>query len=149
MKKKLNVAIIGAGFMGKAHSNAWLQLGKFFNIDFEIVLKVVAGRNEEKIQEFADRWGFEEITTDWRTLLKRDDIDVIDILTPTYEHKEMAIAAMKAGKHVICEKPCALSYEEAKEMSDVEKESNVVTYLNHNYRKVPAIMLAKKMIEEG
>ncbi len=149
MKEKLNIAIIGAGFMGRAHSNAWSKLGKFFDIDYEIVLKAVAGRNEKKIKAFADQWGFEEITTDWRTLLTRDDIDVIDILTPTYEHKEMAIEAMKAGKHVICEKPCALSYEEAKEMAEVEKECGKVTYLNHNYRRVPAVMLAKKMIEEG
>lgn len=149
MKKKLNIAIIGAGFMGRAHSNAWSQLGKFFDIDYEIVLKAAAGRNEKKMREFADRWGFEEITTDWKSLLTREDIDVIDILTPTYEHKEMAVAAMKAGKHVICEKPCALTYEEAKEMADVEQESHVITYLNHNYRKVPAVMLAKRMIQEG
>ncbi len=149
MKKKLNVAIIGAGFMGRAHSNAWSQLGKFFDIDEEIVLKVVAGRNEEKLRAFADRWGFEEITTDWHTLLDRKDIDIIDILTPTYEHKEMAIAAMQAGKHVICEKPCALDYAEAKEMAEAEARADVVTYLNHNYRRVPAIQLAKKMIEDG
>lgn len=149
MKEKLNIAIIGAGFMGRAHSNAWSQLGKFFDIDYEIVLKAAAGRNQKKIQEFADKWGYEETTTDWRTLLTREDIDVIDILTPTYEHKEMAIAAMKAGKHVICEKPCALNYKEALEMAEAEKEARGVTYLNHNYRKVPAVMLAKKMIQEG
>jgi predicted dehydrogenase len=149
MKKTLNVAIIGAGFMGRAHSNAWSQLGKFFDIDYKIVLKVVAGRNEEKLRAFADQWGFEEITTDWHSLLARKDIDVIDILTPTYEHKEMAIAALKAGKHVICEKPCALNYAEAKEMADAEKKASAVTYLNHNYRRVPAVALAKKMIEDG
>ncbi|MFA9465083.1 MAG: Gfo/Idh/MocA family protein [Velocimicrobium sp.] len=149
MKKKLNIAIIGSGFMGRAHSNGWRQLNKFFAVDYEIVLKVVADCNKEKLEAFAEQWGYEEICTDWHELLERDDIDVIDILTPTYEHKEMAIAAMKAGKHVICEKPCAISYEDAAQMAKVQEECNVVTYLNHNYRKVPAIMLAKRMIDEG
>ncbi|MCI8993096.1 MAG: Gfo/Idh/MocA family oxidoreductase [Eubacterium sp.] len=149
MKKKLNIAIIGVGFMGRAHSNAWSQLAKFFDIDYDIVLKAVAGRSEEKVKAFSEKWGYEEYTTDWHTLLDRDDIDVIDILTPTAEHKEMAIAAMKAGKHVICEKPCALMYQDAEEMAKTAKETGVVTYLNHNYRRVPAVTYAKQMIDEG
>ncbi len=149
MKKKLNVAIIGMGFMGRAHSNGWSQLNKFFDTDFEICLKAVAGNSETRLKAFAEKWGYEEYTTDWRTLLDREDIDVIDILTPTYLHKEMAVAAIKAGKHVICEKPCALSWQDCHEMAEEAKKAGVVTYLNHNYRRVPAVMLAKQMIEEG
>ncbi len=149
MKKTLNVAIIGMGFMGRAHSNAWSQLNKFFDTDFEICLKAVAGNSEERLKVFAKKWGYEEYTTDWRTLIDREDIDVIDILTPTYLHKEMAVAAMKAGKHVICEKPCAVTWQDCKEMADVARETGVVTYLNHNYRRAPAVALAKQMIEEG
>ncbi|MBQ7573279.1 MAG: Gfo/Idh/MocA family oxidoreductase [Clostridia bacterium] len=147
--KKLNVAIIGTGFMGRAHSNAWSQLGKFFSIPFEICLKCVAGRDENKTREFAKRWGYEEYTTDWHTLLGRYDVDIICILTPAAEHKEMAIAAMRAGKHVVCEKPCALTWQECEEMAQEARKAGVVTYLNHNYRRVPAVALAKKMIEEG
>ena len=149
MKKTLNVAIIGMGFMGRAHSNAWNQLNKFFDVDYKICLKVVADSNGEHLAEFAEKWGFEEYTTDWHTLIERDDIDVIDIMTPTFLHKEMAIAAMKAGKHVLCEKPCALSSKDCREMAEVAREMGVVTYLNHNYRRVPAVALAKQMIEEG
>ncbi|WP_312433007.1 Gfo/Idh/MocA family protein [Lacrimispora sp.] len=147
--KKLNIAIIGTGFMGRAHSNGWSQLPKFFSVDYEIVLKAVAGRDEEKVKAFAEKWGYEEYTTDWRSLLERKDIDVIDILTPTIEHKDMAIAAIKAGKHVVCEKPCALTYKDAVEMAEAAEKAGVVTYLNHNYRKVPAIAFAKQMIENG
>lgn len=149
MKKTLNVAIIGMGFMGRAHSNAWSQLNKFFDTDYDICLKAVAGNSETRLKAFAEKWGYEEYTTDWRTLIDRKDIDVIDILTPTYLHKEMAVAAIKAGKHVICEKPCALTWQECQEMAQAAEEAGVVTYLNHNYRRVPAVSLAKKMIEEG
>lgn len=149
MKKKLNIGLIGMGFMGKAHSNAWNQLNKFFDVDYEICLKAIADSNGTHLEEFAQRWGFESFTTDWHTLIERDDIDVIDIVTPTFLHKEMAIAAMKAGKHVLCEKPCALSSKDCHEMAEVAKEMGVVTYLNHNYRRVPAVTYAKKMIEEG
>lgn len=149
MKKTLNIAIIGMGFMGRAHSNAWSQLNKFFDTEYEICLKAVAGKNEERTRQFAERWGYESYTTDWHTLLDREDIDVIDILTPTYLHKEMAVAAMKAGKHVICEKPCSLTWEECHEMAETAAKAGVVSYLNHNYRRVPAVALAKQMIEEG
>lgn len=149
MKKTLNIGVIGVGFMGRAHTNGWRQLPKFFDIDYDICLKVVAGRREEVTKAFAERWGYEEYTTDWHEVIERDDIDIIDILTPTYIHKEIAVAAAKAGKHVICEKPCALTWQDCKEMADAAKEAGVVSYLNHNYRRVPAIQYAKKMIDEG
>ncbi len=146
---KLNIGIIGMGFMGRAHSNAWSQLNKFFDTDVEICLKAVAVRDRTRGEAFAKKWGYEDVETDWHALIARDDIDVVDILTPTNLHKEMAVEAMKAGKHVICEKPCALTWQECHEMAETARQTGVVTYLNHNYRRVPAVALAKQMIEEG
>ncbi|MEF9988576.1 MAG: Gfo/Idh/MocA family oxidoreductase, partial [Christensenella sp.] len=111
MKKKLNIALMGSGFMGKAHSNAWLLVNKFFDVDYEPVLKVNFGTDEELTREFAEKWGWEEISTNWQEVIARPDIDVIDIVTPTYIHKDMAVAAAKAGKAIFCEKPCAVTYD--------------------------------------
>lgn len=147
-KKKLNVAMIGGGFMGKAHSNAWRRVNEFFDADFQPVLKVIAG-NKTPLEDFASRWGYEEVTYDWRTVMQRDDIDIVDIGTPTFEHKEMVIAAAKAGKHIVCEKPFTLTYADAKEMLDAVEKAGVVHYLNHNYRRAPAVGYAKQLIEEG
>lgn len=147
-KKKMNVAMIGGGFMGKAHSNAWRRVNEFFDADFQPVLKVIAG-NKTPLEDFASRWGYEEVTYDWRTVIQRDDIDIVDIGTPTYEHKEMVIAAAKAGKHIVCEKPFTLTYADAKEMLDAVEKAGVVHYLNHNYRRAPSVGYAKQLIEEG
>jgi len=149
MKKKLNIAVLGSGFMGKAHSNAWLMVGKFFDVPFEPVLKVNFGTDMEATKDFADRWGYAEISSDWEEIVNRRDIDVVDIVTPTYIHKEMALAAAKAGKHIFCEKPCASTYAQAKAMADAVRNGGVVHYLNHNYRRVPAVAYAKEMIERG
>lgn len=148
MKKKINIALIGGGFMGKAHSNAWRKVASFFDPQYEPVLKVVVG-NKTDLTEFADRWGFEEVSYDWHSVVTRDDIDIVDIVTPTFEHKIMAIAAANAGKHVICEKPCALTSADAAEMAAAADKAGVVHYLNHNYRRVPAVCYAKQLIEEG
>ncbi len=148
MKKKLNIAMIGAGFMGKAHSNAWLRVAEFFDVPFQPVLKVVAG-SKTRIEDFAQNWGYEEVTYDWRSVLHRDDIDVIDIGTPPYLHKDMVIEASEAGKHIICEKPFALSYADAKQMLEAAEKAGVVHYLNHNYRRVPAVAYAKQLIDNG
>lgn len=147
--KKLNVGMIGYKFMGKAHSNAWKQAPHFFDVDVEPVLKVACGRHAEPLQEFADRWGWEEIETDWQNVVKRDDIDIIDIGVPTHLHHDIAVAAAKAGKHIFCEKPMALSYEQAKEMYEAAEENGINHYLNHNYRRCPAVQLAKKLIDDG
>lgn len=147
-KKKLNVAMIGGGFMGKAHSNAWLRVNEFFEADFQPVLKVIAG-NKSPMEEFAGRWGYEEVTYDWHTIMARDDIDIVDICAPTFEHKEMVLAAAKAGKHIVCEKPFTLTYNDAKEMLAAVEAAGVVHYLNHNYRRVPAVVYARQLIEEG
>ncbi len=148
MKKVLNVAMIGGGFMGKAHSNAWTKVNTFFDAPFKVNLKVVVG-NHTPLEDFAANWGYDEVSYDWREVVKRDDIDIIDIGTPTYMHKEMAIEAAKHGKHIVCEKPCGMNYGECVEMAKAAKEAGVVHYLNHNYRRVPAVALAKKMIDEG
>jgi len=149
MKKKLNIAVLGSGFMGKAHSNAWLMVGKFFDVPFEPVLKVNFGTEREATKEFADRWGYEDISSDWEEIVNRKEIDVIDIATPTYIHKDMALAAVGAGKHVFCEKPCAATYSQAKAMADAVRNTGIVHYLNHNYRRVPAVAFAKEMIDRG
>lgn len=147
--KTMNVAIIGTKFMGKAHSNAWLNAPHFFDMGIKPVLKVACGRNEAETRAFADNWGWEEISTDWQEVVKRDDIDIVDISVPTYLHHDIAIAAAENGKHIFCEKPFTFTVEEAREMVDAVEKAGVVNYLNHNYRRVPAVRLAKRLIDEG
>lgn len=147
-KKVLNVAMFGAGFMGKAHSNAWTKVCKFFDVDFEINLKVLVG-NKNPMEEFAAKWGYDEVSYDWRAVMERDDIDIVDIGTPTFMHKDMVLAALKSGKHVVCEKPFTLEYADALEMLEAAEKAGVLHYLNHNYRRVPAVALAKQLIDEG
>jgi len=149
MKPKLNVAIIGTKFMGKAHSNGWLAAPRFFDLPYEPVLKMVCARDTEAATEFAKIWGYESVESDWRKAVESPDIDVIAICTPTYLHKEMVIAAAKAGKHVFCEKPAALNHKEALEMAETADKAGVLHYLNHNYRRVPAVAFAKQLIDEG
>ncbi len=147
--KTVNVAIIGTKFMGKAHSNAWTSAPKFFETPLKPVLKVACGRDEKGTAEFARNWGWEEVETDWRKVVKRPDIDIIDICTPTYLHKEIAVAAAQNGKQIFCEKPLALNYGEAKEMYEAAKKAGVLNYVNHNYRRAPAVVFAKQLIDEG
>ncbi len=147
--KRLNVGIIGYKFMGKAHSNAWLKAPKFFDLDVRPVMKVACGRHKEPLEEFADRWGWEETETDWKKLVERDDIDIVDVASPQNTHHDIAIAAARAGKHIFCEKPQAMTYAEAKEMYEVAKKAGIKHYLNHNYRRCPAVMLAKRLINDG
>ena len=145
----MNVAIIGTKFMGKAHSNAWLNTPHFFDVPIKPVLKVACARNERELREFADRWGWEDIETDWRKVVARDDIDIVDIAVPPNMHYEIAVAAAKAGKHIFCEKPFALTVAEAQAMLDAAQAAGVVHYLNHNYRRAPAVRLARRLIDEG
>ncbi len=147
--KTMNVAIIGTKFMGKAHSNAWLNAPRFFDMGIKPVLKVACGQNEAELKAFAERWGWEETETDWRKVIERDDVDIVDISVPTYLHRDIAVAAAQAGKHIFCEKPFALTLAEAQAMYDAAKEAGIVHYLNHNYRRCPAVMLAKRLIDEG
>jgi predicted dehydrogenase len=147
--KKMNVGIIGYQFMGKAHTNAWKKAPLFFDLNIQPVLKVACGRHEGPLKAFADRWGWEEIETDWKKVVERDDVDIIDICVPTYLHHEIAVAAANAGKHIFCEKPLALDYEHAKLMYEAVKDKPIKHFLNHNYRKCPAIVLARQLIDEG
>src|ERR1041384_5683118 len=105
MPKQLNIGLIGYGFMGRAHSNAYRKVNQFFDLEYRPVLKAACARSEEKLRPFAERWGWESIETDWRRLLERDDIDAIDISSPNNTHFEIALAAARAGKMLLCEKP--------------------------------------------
>ena len=147
--KTVNVAIIGTKFMGKAHSNAWSSVNQFFDIGLHPVMKVACGRDLEGTKDFAENWGWEETSTDWKEVVERKDIDIIDICTPTYLHKDIVIAAAENGKQIFCEKPIALNYTEAKQMYEAAEKAGVLHYLNHNYRRTPAVAFAKQMIEDG
>jgi len=147
--KKANVAIIGTGFMGKAHSTAWSAAPKFFQLGIKPVLKVACDTEIECTTAFANNWGWENVETDWRKVVERKDIDIIDICTPTWLHQEIAIAAAQNGKHIFCEKPITLTYAGAKEMFEAADKAGVVHYLNHNYRRVPAVTFARQLIEQG
>jgi len=149
MNKRINVGLVGYGFMGRAHSNAYRQVTKFFDLEYEPVLKAVCARNERKLEAFADNWGWESCETDWRKLIERDDIDLIDICSPNNTHREIAIAAAQAGKVVACEKPLAMNADEAKVMTDTVEKAGVPNMVWFNYRRVPAVALAKKILNEG
>lgn len=144
--KKLNIAIIGQGSMGRAHSNAYRQVNHFFEAPYQPQLKVICGRNRTGLEKMAATWGWEEVSTDWRSVIERRDIDVIDVATPNGLHAEMAIAAAEAGKIVFCEKPLAVSPEQALQM--VEATRRVPNMVWFNYRRVPAIAFTRRLIEE-
>jgi predicted dehydrogenase len=147
--KTMNVALIGTKFMGKAHSNAWLNAPHFFDMEIRPVLKVVVGQDEKGTREVAERWGWEEWSTDWRQVVERDDIDIVDVSVPTYLHRDVVVAAARAGKHIFCEKPFAISLQEAREMYEAAAAAGIVHYVNHNYRRCPAVVLAKRLIDDG
>ena len=149
MKKQLNIGIVGTKFMGKAHSNAWLAAPRFFDLPYTPVLKAVSAQDAASTKSFAENWGYEAVEPDWRKLVERPDIDVVAVCTPTVSHHEIVMAAAAAGKHIFCEKPCAVSSAECTEMAEAADKAGVVHYLNHNYRRVPAIAFAKKLIDEG
>ena len=147
--KNLNIGLIGYGFMGRTHSNAFLQAPRFFELPWRPVLKAVAARKEDRVKAFADKWGYESFDTDWRNLVARKDIDVIDIASPNDTHHEMAIAAAKAGKMVMCEKPLGRNAREAREMVAAVEKAGVLNSVWYNYRRVPAVTLIKQLLEEG
>src|SRR5262245_58118806 len=147
--KELRVGMIGYGFMGRAHSNAYKQVGQFFPSKYKVVLKAACARNAEGIKKFADNWGYESTETDWRKLIERKDIDVIDICTPNNLHKEIALAAAANKKMILCEKPLAMNGPEGKEMVEAVEKAGVANMVWYNYRRIPAVTLAKKLIEEG
>jgi len=148
-KKPLNIGLIGCGFMGRTHSNAYRQAGVFFDLAQQPVLKAVCARTPETVSAFAEQWGYESTETDWRQMIARDDIDIIDIATPNDSHHEIALAAAQAGKMVMCEKPLGRSAEESLEMVAAVEAANVQNMVWYNYRRVPAVTLAKQLIDEG
>jgi predicted dehydrogenase len=145
--KKLNVAMVGHGFMGRAHSNAFQQVGRFFDIPHDLRRKVICGRDRAKLETISAQWGWEETSDNWRAVIERKDVDVVDICTPNNLHAPIAIAAAEAGKIVLCEKPLAMDLEEAERIACVvHKVPNLVWF---NYRRVPAVALAKRLVDEG
>jgi myo-inositol 2-dehydrogenase/D-chiro-inositol 1-dehydrogenase len=147
--KTLNVGMIGYGFMGRAHSNAFRKVRNFFPGELQPVLKAACGRDAAKTKAFAETWGYESVETDWRKLIARPDIDLIDIAAPNNVHAEIAIAAAKAGKMILCEKPLAMNPAEGAQMVKAIEKAKVPNMVWYNYRRIPAVTLAKHLIDEG
>jgi predicted dehydrogenase len=150
MKKELRIGLVGCGFMGRTHTNGYKRVGDFFPaLAYAPVLTAVCARNEPKVRAFADQWGYKSVETDWRTLVTRTDIDAVDICTPNDTHAEIAIAAAAAGKMILCEKPLARDLFEARGMVDAIERAGVANTVWYNYRRLPAVTLAKQIIDSG
>jgi len=149
MAKTLRVGLIGYRFMGRAHSNAWRQAPRFFHLKANVELHTICGRHAAGVQAARAQLGWQKATTDWHEIVESPLIDIVDIVTPNHLHAEMAIAAVKNGKHVLCEKPLALNVKQAEAMVAAANKAKVVHMVCHNYRRIPAIALAKRMIGEG
>lgn len=149
MKKTLNIGMIGYNFMGKAHSSAWRQAPVFFDLPADIELKTLCGRNAKAVKEAAARYGWKQSETDWRKVVDDPEIDILGVGTPTDSHRDIVLAAAKAGKAILCEKPMAMDAKECREMVAAVKKAKVVHMICHNYRRIPAIVLAKQLIEQG
>jgi predicted dehydrogenase len=149
MPKSLNIGMIGYGFMGRAHSNAYRKVANFFDLKQQPVLRAVAARDVKKAQEFADRWGYESVESDWQHLLRRKDIDAVDICTPNNLHAEIAIAAAKANKMILCEKPLSMDAKEGEKMVKAVESAGVPNIVWYNYRRIPAVTFAKQLIDAG
>ena len=147
--KNLNIGMVGYGFMGRTHSNAFAQVNHFFDLRFRPVLKAVCARNAERAGAFASQWGYDRVETDWRKLVDAADIDLIDIASPNDTHAGIAIAAARAGKMVKCEKPLGRNAGESEAMVKAVEEAGVPNSVWYNYRRVPAVTMAKQMIDEG
>src|SRR5918996_5711779 len=149
---ELGVGMVGYAFMGAAHSQAWRTAGRFFDLPLQPRMTALCGRTEDKAREAADRLGWASVETDWKALLGRDDIGLVDVCTPGDSHAEIAIAALEAGKHVLCEKPPANTVDEAKAMvaaAEAAKAKGVRSMVAFNYRRVPAVALARRLVEQG
>ena len=148
-KKKLNIGLVGYGFMGRTHSNAFLQAPRFFDVPYKPVLKAVCARNADRVRSFATNWGYDSVETDWRALVERKDIDLVDIASPNDTHAEIAVAAARAGKMVMCEKPLGRTAAEAEKIVAAVESARVPNSVWYNYRRVPAVVLLKQLIDEG
>jgi len=147
--KSLNIGLIGCGFMGRAHSNAYRKVNNFFELAHRPVLKAVCARNADQANAFATRWGYESVETDWKKLISRKDIDCVDICVPNNLHHDIAIAAAKAGKTVLCEKPLSMDTKEGQKMVAAVEKAKVPNMVWYNYRRVPAVTLAKQLVDDG
>ena len=141
--------MIGYGFMARTHSNAYRRVGNFFDLEYKPVLKTVCGLVAAEAEAFAERWGYESWETDWRKVVEDKNIDVIEVCVPNNFHAEVAIAAAKAGKIVICEKPLALNGAQALEMTKAVEAAGVPNFVSFNYRRIPAVTMAKQLIDQG
>lgn len=149
-KKVLRIGLIGGGFMGRTHSNGYNRIQNFFpELEYQPQLKAVCTRNPEKVRAFAAQWGYESSETDWRVLVDRDDIDAIDICTPNDTHAEIAIAAAAKGKMILCEKPISRTLAEGQKMVDAVEKAKVANTVWYNYRRIPAVTLAKQIVDSG
>ena len=148
-KPPLNIGLIGYGFMGRAHSNAYRKAPNFFDLPYAPVLKAVCGRDRRKAETFASNWGYESVETDWHAMIDRKDIDVIDIASPNDTHAPIAIAAAQAGKAILCEKPLGRNAIESEAMVKAVNDARVANMVWYNYRRVPAVTLAKELINDG
>ena len=149
MPSTVNVALIGSKFMGRAHSNAWLKVAKFFDVGAVPVMHTVVARNAAELEQFAQRWGWQHTSTDWRSVVESGDIDLVDIGTPNDVHAEQAIAALEAGRNVACEKPLAGTLADAEAMAAAAASATGRTFVWFNYRRVPAIALAHRLVKSG
>ena len=149
MTTTINIAMLGSKFMGRAHSNAWLNVAKFFDVDPRPTMHTVVGRNATELAEFAERWGWQHHTTDWHAAVTSDEIGLVDIGTPNNVHAEQAIAALEAGKHVACEKPLAGTLADARAMAAAAADATGTTSVWFNYRRVPAVALAHRLVGAG
>ena len=149
MARTLRVGMVGYRFMGRAHSNAWRQAPRFFPLKAHVEMHTICGRNAAAVQAARSQLGWQNVCTDWREVVESPLIDIVDIVTPTSSHAEIAIAAAQNGKHVLCEKPLALDVKQAQSMWAAAHKSRVVHMVCHNYRRIPAIALARHMITEG
>src|ERR1700734_3530294 len=147
--KRLRVGMVGCGFMGRTHSNAFGKVNRFFDLEYEPVLAAVCARNVATAEAFAENWGFGSYETDWRKLIARKDVDLVDIASPNDTHAEIATAAAAAGKMVMCEKPLGRNGAEAEKMVAAVESAKVANMVWYNYRRVPAVTLAKQLVDEG
>ena len=147
--RKLNIALIGYGFMGRAHSNAWRQVRSFFDVPYEPVLKVICGRDEARVTKAADSFGWEKHSTSWEDVVARKDIDLVDICSPGDTHLPIAVAAAHEGKFIFCEKPLANTVADAEEMLAAVRANSCLHMICHNYRRAPAVALARELIGRG
>lgn len=152
MAKEIGIGLIGAGFMGRAHSNAWNSVNQFFELPRRARMAVLAGRRAEDLDTFAGTWGWQQHTTDWRALVSDDSIGIVDVATPNNVHREMSVAALEAGKHVVCEKPLAGTLDDARAMRDAArkaKRKGTNAWVWFNYRRCPAVAFAYQLVKSG